>query len=273
MATKPVGSSSTSPTDNKKRKVVKVAVKPKITSETIVTKPVNRARLKVGVGEKINLTFNLGAATWTTSAGVLSVASGTTTRLTVPDRAASVKVTAVDATGAKAEITFNVIEPSGVLMERAAGTGIWHQINIPSVGIRTSIYIQPADVSFENIEIVEDDCPGIVTGYFVGTTLDGISHGSHGAGTKVGVGPVVAGKGSKVLGQDTAQSGYCNFGLPYSNGTFLWAIPWEFSVGTGSNKLFATVNQNFLIDTAGAMDVSKAGATGHAALADRTSNY
>lgn len=273
MTTTPVGSSTTSPVDNTTRKVVPVAVAPKIISETVAVSPADRSRLKIGVGEKVNLTFNLGTANWTTSAGLLSVASGVSTRFTAPDRAATIKVTAVDASGAQDEITFTVIEPSGVIMERAMGTGIWHVQNIPSVGIRTSIYIQPADVSFENIEIVEDDCPGIVTGYLVGTPLDGVAHGSHGAGNKVGVGPVVSGKGSEVLAKDTAQSGHCNFGLPYSSGTFLWAIPWKFSVGTGSDMQFAIINQNFLIDASGAMDVLKAGATGHAALADPTSNY
>lgn len=35
-------------------------------------------------------------------------------------------------------------------MERAPGTGIWHTHNIPSVGIKTVIYISPSTVSFEN---------------------------------------------------------------------------------------------------------------------------
>lgn len=273
MATTPVGSSATSPCSNRSRAVVPITIVPKITSETVATSPTDRTRLKIGVGEKVNLTFNLGVATWTTSTGLLSLASGAVTRFTAPDVAGTVVVTAIDNCGAQADITFTVIEPNGVMMERATGTGIWHVQNIPSVGIRTSIYIEPSDVSFENIQIVEDDCPGIVTGYFIGTTLDGVSHGTHGAGNKVSVGAVVAGKGSEVLAKDTAQSGHCNFGLPYASGTFLWAIPWKFSIGTGSDKQFAIVNQNFLIDSAGAMDVLKAGASGHAALTDPSSNY
>jgi len=273
MATKPIASSVTSLIDNKKRKTAHVAILPKIISQTVATVPADRKRRKIGVGEKVNLTFNLGSANWTATGGTLSVASGSTTRFTSPDRASVVKITAIDTSGEQDEITFTVIEPSGVLMERANGTGIWHIQSIPSVGIRTSIYIQPADVSFENIKIVEGDCPGVVTGYLVGTPLDGIAHGFHGAGNKVGVGPVVSGKGSKVLANDTAQSGHCNFGLPYSDGTFLWAIPWSFSVSSGGDKQFAIVNQNFKIDSAGAMDVLKAGANGHAALADATSNY
>jgi hypothetical protein len=57
------------------------------------------------------------------------------------------------------------------------------------------------------------------------------------------------------------------------SGTFLWEIPWKFSVAAGSDKQFAIVNQDFLIDSRGAMDVRKAGASGHAALIDPTSNY
>jgi hypothetical protein len=170
-------------------------------------------------------------------------------------------------------MTFEVIEPAGVLMERAPGTGVWHANGIPSVGIRTSIYIQPDDVSFENIEISEDDCPGVVTGYFVGTPLDGVRHAGHGAGSWVGVNGVTAGKGSRVNGRDTAQSGHCNFGTPYAAGTFDWAIPWLFRVSGGSSKGFATVHQRFTINAAGDMTVSKAGASGSAGLNDPSSSY
>jgi hypothetical protein len=273
MATsKTVGSSTTSPTSKKTRKVVLVTVKPKITSETIASVPADRKRLTVGVGEKVNLIFTPGIANWSTSGGKLSSANGETVRFTAPDREATIIIKAAGI-GGTADITFKVIEPRGVLMEKGSGTRVWHVQNIPSVGIRTSIYIQPATVSFENIEAIEDDCSGLVTGYFIGTSLDGVSHGTHGGGTQVKVGPVVEGKGSRVLAQDTAASGHCNFGEPYSNGTFDWPIPWKFRVSTGENKEFSVVHQRFTIDEAGAMNVTKAGASGDAGLAEASSNY
>ena len=36
-----------------------------ITSETIMTQPADRARLNIGVGERVRLTFSLGNANWT----------------------------------------------------------------------------------------------------------------------------------------------------------------------------------------------------------------
>lgn len=203
----------------------------------------------------------------------MSSTKGNRIRVTAPDRATSIKITATGSTGEVADITFDIIEPSGVLQERGPGTGIWHISGIPSVGIRTNIYITPDTVSFENIEICESDCAAVVTGYFVGTLLDGIHHAGHGAGNWVRVGQVTTGKGSKVLAQDTVQSGACNFGLPYAVGTFDWPIPWIFRVGSGTAKQFTVVDQRFTIDAGGAMTASKAGAQGNASLNDPKSNY
>jgi hypothetical protein len=224
------------------------------------------------VGEEVELSFSAGVANWTTTGGVLSAPSGNRVVLTAPDRAATVTVKAVGAS-CTATLTFKIVEPSGVIMKRASGTGVWHTHGIPSVGIRTDIFLTPARVSFEYVEISEADCVGAVTGYFVGTTLDGLHHAGHGAGVWVTVGQVKAGTGSKVNGRDTAQSGHCNFGLPYAAGTFDWPIPWKFRVGAGAEKQFATVHQRFKIGGSGAMTVSKAGAAASKALNDPTSTY
>jgi hypothetical protein len=243
-----------------------------ITSETVVTIPANRNRKMVGVGEKVKLTFSPGSATWTTSAGTLSSNSGSTVIFTAPDRAASVDIKAQGG-GCSASINFQVIEPNGVHMEQVPGSGTWHAHGIPSVGFHANIYITPDTVSFQYIEISEDDCVGIVTGYFVGTSLDGIHHAGHGAGTWVPVGPLVVGKGSQVAGQDTIQSGHANFGTPYTAGTFDWPIPWEFRVGGGAGKVFTTVHQRFTIDASGGMTASKGGASASISLNDPSSTY
>lgn len=242
-----------------------------ITSQTVATVPKDRTRTTIGVGEEVNLTFSPGSASWSTSGGRLSATTGTKVRFTAPDRATSVTIQAVGSS-CTAKIEFTVIEPTGVMMERNPGTGTWHTHGIPSVGMRLRIFILPVHVSFENISIIEGDCVGKVTGYFIGTSLDGIHHSGHGAGTPVTVGTVVEGRGSKVDGVDTAQSGHCNFGTPYRNGGFTWNIPWSFRVGTGAWKQFATVSQKFTINTAGTMTVTK-GASTSATLNAPTSNY
>jgi len=65
-----------------------------------------------------------------------------------------------------------------------------------------------------------------------------------------------------------AQSGHCNFGTPYASGTFDWPIPWLFKVGSAASKDFTIVHQRFTIDAAGAMTVSKAGASASKNLTD-----
>jgi len=272
---KTVASSTTTPKEVKTREPAVVSSpcsKAKITVKAQAVRPSKRDRTTVGVGEQIDLTYSLGSANWTTSHGTLTSPTGAMVTFQAPDRAATVRIEATGG-GCTCTVTFTVIEPSSVLMQRAPGTGIFHDNGIPSVGIKAEIFLQPDTVSFQFIEISEDDCPGLVTGYFVGTPLDGIRHGAHGAGTWVRVGSPVAGKGSKVVAQDTASSGHCNFGTPYAAGTFDWPIPWKFRLNGGADKVFATVHQRFTINAAGDMTVSKAGATGSAKLNDPSSTY
>lgn len=274
---KTVASSSTTPVANKTRAPATVGNSPctraAIVIEALARLPANRARTTIGVGERIKLTYSLGSAAWTTSGGTLSSASGVSVIIDAPDRAATLTITATGG-GCSVTITLTVIEPTGVLMTRATGTNVWHVNAVPSVGIRTAIYLQPDTVSFKFVEICEDDCGGLVTGYFVGTPLDGVRHGTHGAGTWVPVSDAVAGKGSEVIGNDTAQSGSCAFGTPYASGTFDWPIPWMYRVGAaGAQNTFTTVHQRFTIDAAGGMTVSKAGANGGAALNAPSATY
>jgi len=244
-----------------------------INTKTVATVPKNRKRTTIGVGEEVTLTFSAGSANWTITGGKLSATIGTKVTFTAPDRAVSITITATGS-ACSASITFTIIEPSGVSMKRVSGTNVLHTQGTPSVGIKTDIYILPSTVSFENIDISEDDAIGIVTGYFIGTSLDGIHHAGHGAGTWVPVGTVTAGNGSKVDGHDDAHVILnASFGTPYSAGTFDWAIPWKFRVGSGTAKKFTTVHQRFTIDSNGAMTVSKAGASGSANLNDQNSVY
>ena len=84
--------------------------------------------------------------------------------------------------------------------------------------------------------------------------------------------PVTTGKGSKVDGVDTIQGTSDNH-TPYEDGSFTWAIPWYFKVGTGSEKQFATINHVKTIDATGKLTISKGGTTKSSELNDPTSNY
>jgi hypothetical protein len=248
----------------------------KLTSRTVAASPPNRARLTIGVGEKVQLTVTgaTGNVTWRTSGQrPLSSTTGTTVTLTGNGRAESGVVILAEDSGCDCNeaLIFDVIEPRGVRMEQVGGT--FHTHNVPSVGIQTDIFITPATVSFKGIEIVEKDCTSVVTGFFSGTALDGVHHAGHGAGAVAPVVDCVPGKGSKVHGQDTAATTLGGIAAPFSAGTFDWPIPWAFRVQHGDWKVFTTVHQDFTINPAGDMTVGKGGATGFAALGDATSTF
>ena len=144
---------------------------------------------------------------------------------------------------------------------------MWHIQGVPTVGFKGRAYETPADVSFYNIETQEGSCNAVATGYFA--YQNGLNHAQS---PWVTVGDVVAGKGSKEDAIDTIQGGSDNH-TPYVAGTFTWAIPWSFRVGTGSPKVFATLNHVKTIDATGKLTISKGGTTKSAQLNDPTSNY
>lgn len=243
----------------------------KLKSQTVATAPTDRARKKLGVGEKVTMTLeptSLTPLTWSkTGQGTLSATTGNNVTFTAHDRASTptVKVTydSNDYT-----ISFNVIEPSGGLIEQEPGTGVWHIQGVPTCGFKGRPYIQPDDVSFQNIYIREGSVNAVTTGYF---SYQGSPN--HTAGTTpVSVGSVTTGKGSKVNAVDTIQGGSDNH-TPYVNGTFTWAIPWYFKVGTGAEKQFATINHVKSIDSTGTLSISKGGTTTSAALNATSSSY
>lgn len=234
----------------------------KITSVTTATSPANQARTKIGVGEPLTLTFSSGSATWSVSGGgTLSPASGPTTTFTAPDRTATAVITAQGG-GCSCSITFNVVEPSGIVMERVPGTKKNHAQNTASTGFIGQAYIQPADVSFENIQIREQEVNAVGTGCFQQYFA------SHNVGHNPkpdfsSVSAVEGTNGSKVDGQDQVA-----FSGSKCEGTITWNIPWEFKVGSGDAKVFSTVNQVGTFDAAGSVTAAKAGGSASSNFGD-----
>jgi hypothetical protein len=84
---------------------------------------------------------------------------------------------------------------------------------------------------------------------------------------------VVAGKGTKWSFMDNCTSGYLGPG-PVSAGSFSWAIPWQYHVGTsGAGITFATVTQSIVTAADGTTTVSKAGASVTFKLTDGATTY
>ncbi len=246
-----------------------------VAHETVAAAPANRKRAKVGVGEEVTLTVSPGSADWAVAgdhgAKVVS-ASGLAATFTAGDRAGASTITGT-ALGSSFTVEFTVIEPTGAMMERAPGTGIYHRSGTPSVGFLGKPFIQPADVSFQNIKIREKHCAAVTTGYFGHQA--GLDHDPDPGGPNdfKAVGSVVAGKGSEFLVVDTVQGADGGKGPPYSDGTFTWHIPWEYRVGAGAPKEFATVDQVKTIDSTGRLTISKGGTSVSKALDDPDSDY
>jgi hypothetical protein len=236
-----------------------------ITSETVMTQPANRARTDIGVGERVNVTFSLGEATWSLAGdGFLSSTSGATIVYRAPSRAQSVTLTATGS-GCTATITFNIIAPTGVRMERI---DVLHQQNKPNIGMHTKIYILPDTVNFHQIQIKELDVNGVASGIY--SCKSGVGH-SPGPDPTDLLTTVRAGFGTRVDGDDTVFSGYCAASPNAGVGSSSWAIPWHYALRGGTFRKFTTVNQVHTCDVAGALRASKARAVATASIGDATS--
>jgi hypothetical protein len=147
------------------------------------------------------------------------------------------------------------------------GTAVKHTQNLPDSGADLDIFILPDDVSFSEITFRELDVAGVPTaGYFHCNTFSGGHCPPAGLGPCAGeigmLTTVVSGKGTQASGHDCAYSGDCGGTPPFTPGSISLAIPYEYKVGSGAFRRFATVNQvHALAADASTCTTSKAGAT------------
>ncbi len=244
-----------------------------LTSRTLAEVPKDRTRTKVGVGEEVIVSIMPAeSVTWSVSIGGGSVSppSAPATAFTAGDSAGSSTVKATRADGSICTLTFNVIEPSGGFLQRKPGTGVWHIHGKPSVGYQAELFLLPDDVSFEFVEFAEGLTHAKCTGYF--KSREGYQHDPTPQGFLVILPPVVPGKGSKVEGHDDIRGTDDDLGPPYSDGTFLWEIPWKFRVSGGSPKQFTTMKQLKEIDSTGKLTITKGNIKVSKELNDPTSS-
>lgn len=242
-----------------------------LTSATVATVPADRKRTKLGVGEKVDLRVlpsGLTVSSWdllgNPGTSAFTTQGSNPRELTVGERACSPQAKAM-ISGKSLTRDFNVIEPNGVEILPEPGTGVWHVQGKASVGFKGRAYILPTDVSFEFMEIREDTCVGLGTGYFAGDTSP------HPQGQWIDVMSGDAARPSKVNGVDQINSNPNN--PPFSVGTFEWSIPWQFRVGGGSEKTFSTVLQKEEMNASGGLTISKGGHSVSRAANDPTSSY
>jgi hypothetical protein len=240
----------------------------KIISETIATIPGNRARTRLGVGERTKLTYSLGSAAWTLKGsgppdelGSLSGNSGESVSYDAPERAISVTITATGK-GCTATIDFKIVEPSEVRLSRRPGTKGRHYINKPSTGLIADVYLFPADVSFENCRFREDEAYAAGTGCFKEYfEQNKIGHQPNPSAESIGP-PISDTSGSVVKIYDKVSAN----ATQACAGGWRWAIDCYFQVGGGGEKKFTTVMQVVEVSASGTMKIAKAGADNESAL-------
>ncbi len=238
-----------------------------LTSETVVTKPGNRARTRVGVGERVTLTISPGPGSWLIdTGGTLDSNSGSSVEYTAGDRAATSQITVIGPGGCRSTIVFTVVEPSGGVMKQIDNT--FHVHGTPSAGFHAEIYLTPSDVSFKGMTFREKHCSAVCAGYFLPQNGQ-----DHVPGSDLVAGDVEEGVGTKLQGFDTVQGADGGIGPPYSGGTFIWPIPWEFQIGSGAPKVFYTMYQMKIIDPTGKLTMSKGGQPASAELNAPSSGY
>ncbi len=239
-----------------------------------------RSNTRYGVGEILDLSTTASSVPTGTglewvqvngNGSVSNTGAGAGT-YTCHDRSEAVKLE-LRTTGGSGTATvldtkdFSVVEPSNALMKKAAGTNVWHVHNTASAGFKGEIYMRPTDVSFKYANMREGSAPGTGTGFY--------SHHngrSHPVGSWVTIGGGNSSDGSKINGVDTVQSGTDK--APYSAGTFNWPIPWNFKVGSGTEKNFTTANHYMEADATGTVSISKKGAGPYTkAASDASSSY
>jgi hypothetical protein len=234
-----------------------------IASLTVSTARANRARLRVGVAERVTLTASPGGSyTWSVAGGgTLSSTSGNPVVFTAGDRASSSTVTATNGS-CSCSIVFAVVEPNGANQVQFGAT--LHDAGACSAGFRGITYLTPADVSFENIEVNEGTVNSTATGSFVTAGWHNLPHPAWPSWATVGGGSDAT--GSVVQGPNHDPSctyyDYIHSGaLPAgcAAGTFTWPIPWEFRVNGGTKKAFTTLTHHAVANGARKMTISKGG--------------
>lgn len=223
-----------------------------------------RSNTRFGVNELIFLDFfslpprpaaDFGGLEWHVTSGggsLITFGLDGTGMYLAPDTAATVtlelRVASGPTTGRVVETeVISIVEPSALRLVPVPGSfpnfGGWGAPTIPAgtwgVGFRGDEFIDPKDVSFQGVIFGEASVAGVVTP--AGSFLAGRSGLIHPANTH---GP---GRGGNITtGTPVAQDGVWHFGgvtpgsfmgIPTCGASdFLWAIPWEYQIGSGGAR-------------------------------------
>ena len=239
---------------NKKREVAPVfeIATLEIQSQTVKTQPPDTARRTIGVGEEVDLTITgytgSGSISWSLiGGGVLAVTGHNEARFTAPDRASTAEITALSCTQRSLDtIIFSVIEPSGVLFENNLGPEGWSPPTHNFIGLNFSakVYVQPDTVNFYRIRLYESHAIAYTSGYFAARQPPLTPHDPNGGHVIAGY---EAGKGSKMLQDDSIWGVGGPPPYPTETSTAIWPIVWSYDIEGGTTKDIELVNQTFTL--------------------------
>jgi hypothetical protein len=229
----------------------KLKRKPRIKSQTVQPKPGSRKRTTVGVGEEVDLTYTGGITLWTKTAGEFDTVLPTAkVRWTAPDVPGSVTITAGTAT-----ITFSVLAPARVFMQRVGARQ--HEVNRPDTGVRMRPYLLPDNVNFYMVIYREMDVNAVATGVWACFMSPPVGHcGKGGGGAPCDdlhvSNKVVSGRGTETTDDDCAYSGDCLTAPPFPAGTISFDIPHQYRIlGKTTYHPFASTLQLHTLATDG----------------------
>ncbi len=222
----------------------------------------NRVAGSFGIGEVINLSCVVKPAVpglpgipggiiykVTKGSGIISAAAplAATAQFTAAGKAEDVAISAYGANDPNkvlATAGFRVLVPNGLKFVQTGA--IIHTQGAADCGFTGAIYLQPAGVSYQALQVREGEFKGKGTGYY--KSQDNMLHPASNAALSIV-------SGNRVQGMDTIYSGIQQ--PPYSAGKFEWHIPWQYRLGNGDWVTFEYANHVEEITALGAVSIGK----------------
>jgi outer membrane protein OmpA-like peptidoglycan-associated protein len=253
----------------------------------------SRSNSRFGVGEVIDLRFlsipprpaaDFGGLSWVLVSGggtLTAVTLAGTATYTAPATADTVQLDLTVAGGATAgrvldTRTISIVEPSAVRMVEVAGSspsftpGGTIAVNVWGAGFQADVFVDPKDVSFQGVVFGEGSVAAVVTppGSFLFAAGNGQVHPTNtfgpGHAGNATTGTPVSPPQDQISGSGLVATGkFAGFPTCGTGSDFLWAIPWEFQVGTGARTPFAggfTANHHMTSTFFCAATIEKGGA-------------
>ena len=236
-----------------------------------MNEPADRARTRLGVGERVRVTYSLGSAEWTVAGeGTLSSSSGATVTYTAPNAPGTATLTAVGS-GCTKTIAFEVVAPTAVHMFKrfTSPTRVEHTQTFPDVGMFANIFLAPVDVNFHRVQFLELEIGCTASGVHACNNNSGHFPNADGLGATT---HVQGSMGTFMDAFDHIYSGHCGvaWAAPQT-GAMHWPIPWRWRVGgSGAWHVLTTVHQRISVEASGQLTATKAGAIVRAQAGDAT---